>query len=85
MGPPIAAADHALWLPDSNGIHMMFMRFAIDAVFVGAADGATAHVWWCPSTKVAGLAGCPWSAAPTGAEPPSAWSPQAERRSGIAC
>jgi len=31
----------ALWLPDSNGIHMMFMRFAIDAVFVGrpAQDG----------------------------------------------
>jgi len=24
-----------LWLPDSNGIHMMFMRFPIDAVFVG--------------------------------------------------
>ena len=23
-----------LWLPDSNGIHMMFMRFPIDAVFV---------------------------------------------------
>jgi uncharacterized protein len=30
-----------LWLPDSNGIHMMFMRFPIDAVFLGrpAADG----------------------------------------------
>jgi uncharacterized protein len=24
-----------LWLPESNGIHMMFMRFPIDAVFVG--------------------------------------------------
>ena len=24
-----------LWLPDSNGIHMMFMRFPIDAVFLG--------------------------------------------------
>lgn len=24
-----------LWLPASNGIHMMFMRFPIDAVFVG--------------------------------------------------
>ena len=36
-------ADHAgLWLPGSNGIHMMFMRFAIDAVFVGKpeADGS---------------------------------------------
>ena len=24
-----------LWLPASNGIHMMFMKFPIDAVFVG--------------------------------------------------
>jgi uncharacterized membrane protein (UPF0127 family) len=27
-----------LWLADSNGIHMMFMRFAIDAVFLGNPD-----------------------------------------------
>ena len=27
-----------LWLPESNGIHMMFMRFPIDAVFVGRRD-----------------------------------------------
>src|SRR6478609_8842212 len=41
MGRPSLAPDAALWLPDSNGIHMMFMRFPIDAVFVGrpAADG----------------------------------------------
>ncbi len=41
MGRPSLAPDAALWLPDSNGIHMMFMRFAIDAVFVGkpAPDG----------------------------------------------
>ena len=34
-------AGHCLWLPASNGIHMMFMRFPIDAVFVGRpeADG----------------------------------------------
>ena len=24
-----------LWLPESNGIHMMFMRFPIDALFLG--------------------------------------------------
>ncbi len=35
MGRPSLSPDAALWLPDSNGIHMMFMRFAIDAVFVG--------------------------------------------------
>ncbi len=33
--------DHGagLWLPGSNGIHMMFMRFPIDAVFLGKPDG----------------------------------------------
>jgi uncharacterized protein len=33
--------DHGagLWLPGSNGIHMMFMRFPIDAVFLGRPDG----------------------------------------------
>lgn len=32
----------ALWLPGTNNIHMFFMRFPIDAVFVGrpAADGS---------------------------------------------
>jgi uncharacterized membrane protein (UPF0127 family) len=27
-----------LWLPGGNGIHMMFMRFPIDAVFLGRED-----------------------------------------------
>jgi hypothetical protein len=42
MGRASLAPGAGLWLPDSNGIHMMFMRFAIDAVFVGrpGADGA---------------------------------------------
>jgi len=40
MGRPSLAAGAGLWLPDSNGIHMMFMRFPIDAVFVGRADAA---------------------------------------------
>jgi uncharacterized membrane protein (UPF0127 family) len=35
MGRPSLAADTGLWLPASNGIHMMFMRFPIDAIFVG--------------------------------------------------
>ena len=41
MGRPSLDAGAALWLPESNGIHMMFMRFAIDAVFLGSreADG----------------------------------------------
>ena len=39
MGRPSLPAGAGLWLPDSNGIHMMFMKFAIDAVFVGKPDG----------------------------------------------
>ena len=42
MGRPSLPAGAALWLPESNGIHMMFMRFPIDAVFVGKADPASA-------------------------------------------
>ena len=38
MGRPALADGAGLWLPDSNGIHMMFMRFPIDAVFVGKPD-----------------------------------------------
>ena len=38
MGRPSLADGAALWLPESNGIHMMFMRFPIDAVFLGRAD-----------------------------------------------
>jgi uncharacterized membrane protein (UPF0127 family) len=39
MGRSSLPAGAALWLPDSNGIHMMFMRFPIDAIFVGRASG----------------------------------------------
>ena len=35
MGRASLTADGGLWLPGTNGIHMMFMRFAIDAVFLG--------------------------------------------------
>jgi uncharacterized protein len=38
MGRESLPAGHGLWLPASNGIHMMFMRFPIDAVFVGKPD-----------------------------------------------
>ena len=38
MGRETLPRGHGLWLPESNGIHMMFMRFPIDAVFVGKAD-----------------------------------------------
>jgi len=44
MGREALPAGAGLWLPGSNGIHMMFMRFAIDCVFLGrplpAGDGS---------------------------------------------
>ena len=39
-GPAALRPGAGLWLPESNGIHMMFMRFPIDAVFVGQPDPA---------------------------------------------
>lgn len=40
MGRGSLPPGAGLWLPESNGIHMMFMRFPIDAVFLGAPDEA---------------------------------------------
>ena len=42
MGRRSLPAGHALWLTGTNGIHMFFMRFPIDAVFLGksASDGS---------------------------------------------
>ena len=37
-GRSARADGDGLWLAGSNGIHMMFMRFAIDAVFVGKPE-----------------------------------------------
>ena len=41
MGRRSLAPGHGLWI-GGNGIHMMFMRFSIDAVFMGrpGPDGA---------------------------------------------
>src|SRR4051794_2698451 len=38
MGRASLADGASLWLPDSNGIHMMFMRFPIDVVFLAKPD-----------------------------------------------
>jgi uncharacterized protein len=43
MGREVLPAGAGLWLPESNGIHMMFMRFPIDAVFVGRPDATGAR------------------------------------------
>jgi uncharacterized membrane protein (UPF0127 family) len=55
------ASGEGLYLAGTNGVHMLFMRFAIDVLFVGAprSDGArpvialkpnlkpwTGIVWW---------------------------------------
>ena len=42
MGRPGLDPDEGLWLT-GNGIHMMFMRFAIDAIFVGKPDSEGAR------------------------------------------
>jgi uncharacterized protein len=34
MGRPSLAPSAGLWLPGTNNIHMMFMRFPIDCVFL---------------------------------------------------
>jgi len=38
MGRPSLPAGDGLWLSGTNGIHMFFMRFAIDAVFLAKPD-----------------------------------------------
>lgn len=47
MGRPALRAAEGMWLT-GNGIHMLFMRFAIDCVFVGrlspSGDGRTGRV-----------------------------------------
>ncbi len=40
MGRASLAPNAGLWLSGTNGIHMMFMRFPIDAVFLGRPDVA---------------------------------------------
>ncbi len=39
MGRAGWATNAGLWLSDTNGIHMMFMRFPIDCAFLGSPDG----------------------------------------------
>ncbi len=38
MGRRTLAPGEGLWLPTDASIHMLFMRFAIDAVFLAAAE-----------------------------------------------
>lgn len=42
MGRSGLASGEGLFLPGTNSVHMLFMRFAIDCIFVGGprADGA---------------------------------------------
>jgi uncharacterized membrane protein (UPF0127 family) len=40
MGRSSLAADDALYLPGTNSIHMLFMRFPIDCLFLGPESGA---------------------------------------------
>jgi hypothetical protein len=38
MGRSSLPAEEGLWLPGTNGIHMLFMRFSIDCAFLGKPD-----------------------------------------------
>jgi uncharacterized membrane protein (UPF0127 family) len=40
MGRPSLGPGSGLWLSGTNGIHMMFMQFPIDAVFLARPDEA---------------------------------------------
>jgi len=46
MGRRSLSSGDSLWLAHENGIHMFFMRFSIDAIFVGrpGADGSRAAI-----------------------------------------
>lgn len=39
MGRAALPAGEGLWLPGENGIHMLFMRFPIDVLFVAPPPG----------------------------------------------
>jgi uncharacterized protein len=43
MGRRALPAGEGLWLPHENGIHMFFMRFPIDAIFVARPDAEGRH------------------------------------------
>jgi uncharacterized protein len=53
MGRASLAPGAGLWLPGSPSIHMLFMRFPIDCVFLGRAepDGARAVVGLRPMLR----------------------------------
>jgi uncharacterized protein len=42
MGRRSLPAGEGLWLPGENGIHMLFMRFAIDVLFVAPPPAGAA-------------------------------------------
>ena len=54
MGRPALDPGAGLWLTGTNGIHMMFMRFPIDAVFLGRPDGAR----WRAAGRCPSIGGC---------------------------
>ena len=68
IGRRSLAAGEGLYLPGTNSIHMFFMRFAIDCVFVGAPRANGVHevvgvshrlrpwlgvVWWVRGARAA--------------------------------
>ena len=68
MGRPALPTRAGLWLPASNGIHMMFMRFPIDAVFLGGPMRPAARAGRAPCirARARGPASCRSSAGADG-------------------
>ena len=58
MGRRKLAPGEGLWLPSDASIHMLFMRFPIDAVFLTPVDGAGRDAW-----RVVAIREClrPWT------------------------
>jgi uncharacterized protein len=57
MGRAVLPAGDGLWLPGENGIHMLFMRFPIDVVFVSSPAGGPDG---CRNVLFARRAVSPW-------------------------
>jgi uncharacterized protein len=51
MGRGGLPPGHGLWIPNDNGIHMFFMRFAIDAVFLGPREAGAGEGEAMPGSR----------------------------------
>jgi uncharacterized membrane protein (UPF0127 family) len=60
IGHPGLAPGEGLYLPGTNGVHMFFMRFPIDVVFVGPAGNDDARPVLALKSNLAPWTGIVW-------------------------